>query len=78
MTTTIKGINADFKGSEMLSEQMEMGVNVLPIVNVKNSDLWQTAVNTMYENILLKGADVDKEIAGLEEILRKADLKNKQ
>jgi len=78
MTTTIKGVNADFKGSEMLSEQMEKGVNVLPIVNVKNTDLWQTATFTLYENILLKGADVDKEIASLEEILKKADLKNKQ
>ena len=78
MTTTIKGVTADFKGSEMLSAQMEKGVNVLPIVNVKNSDLWDAAVKTMYENILLNGADVDKEIAALEAILVKANIKSKQ
>lgn len=78
MTPTIKGVKADFPSAELISAQMEKGVNVLPIVSRPKAEFYDPAWNAMIENILFKGADVDKEIAAFEEALKKADLKNKK
>lgn len=78
MTPTIKGVKADFPGAELLSAQMEKGVNVMPIFSQTKGEFYTSAYNNMVENILFKGADVDKEIAKFEEALKKADIKNKK
>jgi len=78
VTPTVKGVKADFKGSDMLSAVMDKGVSILPVLNLKNSDSWSAAFNQVFANVLFKNADPDKEIAALEVVLKKADLKNKK
>ncbi|RED76896.1 ABC transporter substrate-binding protein [Cohnella phaseoli] len=76
MTTSVKNVNAAFTGADILAAQMEKGVNVIPIVNTPNVEIYQKAFDDLKVNILFKGADVDAEIAKFEEVLKKADLKN--
>lgn len=78
MTPTIKGVKADFDGGDILSAQMDKGVVVLPILAQPNNEFYLINWDTMNENILFKGADVDMEIAKFEAALKKADLKNKK
>jgi raffinose/stachyose/melibiose transport system substrate-binding protein len=78
MTPTIKGVKSDFPGADMLSAQMEQGMNVLPVFDIPKNELWHASWDVLMENILIKGADVDKEIDAFEAALKKADVKNKK
>ena len=78
MTPTVKGVKADFSGIDMLNAQMSKGVNVLPVAVTTNDTIWTPFWNAMAENILFKGADVNKEAAAFEAALVKSDLKNKK
>jgi len=78
MTPTIKGVKAEFSGIDMLNAQMAKGVNVLPVAVTTNDTIWSPFWKAMAENILFKGADVNKEVATFEAALVKSDLKNKK
>ncbi|MCD9026188.1 ABC transporter substrate-binding protein [Cohnella silvisoli] len=76
MTTTVKDVEANFSGADILAAQMEKEVHVFPIFATPNMESYQVDYEEMKTNILFKGADVDKEIAAFEQLLKKADLKN--
>lgn len=78
MTPTLKGVKLDFKGADLLTAQIEKGVVVFPIAKQPNADAYTAALDNLGVNILFKGADVDKEIAAFDAVLKKADLKNKK
>ena len=49
----------------------------LGIPQISKTDIWNNAWVDALSNILFSGADVDKELAGFESFLIKADLKSK-
>lgn len=76
MTTTVKGVEANFDGADILGVEMKKQVNVFPIIGTQNVDSYQADYDAMKDNILFKGEDVDEEIAKFEKLLQKANLKN--
>lgn len=78
MTSTVNGVQADFAGADVLAAQMQKGVNVLPITDTPKQDFYVKAYSDLKQNILFKGTDVDTEIETFENVLKKADLKNKK
>lgn len=75
---SVNNVEVAFDGADSLAPYIENGaVEMMGIPQISKTDIWNNAWVDALSNILFSGADVDKELAGFESFLIKADLKSK-
>jgi raffinose/stachyose/melibiose transport system substrate-binding protein len=72
-TPTLKGLEVDFEGAEILNNRLkEGGMVTLPLNDAPNFEVWGNIIQNMYSNVLFGSGDVDAELAEVDKLLKSA------
>lgn len=78
MTPTVKGVEADFEGFDLLTEAFAQGVEILPMLSLPKSEHYSGFVNNCYVETMMNGMDAAEAIEAMDESLSTIDVKSLQ